>query len=218
MVQRNRYNLDSHPRGYCVIINNVHFTKKELERVGAEKDESSLKELFSNLSFKVIVKNDLKKHEMEKVAEDYGAENHAKFDAFVMIVMSHGWDGDCILGVDERATTVKNLMAEFRGTKCPSLKNKPKLFIIQTCRGGSGSPADSTSSQAVSSTSTLQDNELCDTALPADSTLPRSVFPPEADFVLAFATVPGSVSYRSQSNGTYFIQVTKYKHSLVSCC
>ncbi|KAJ7384122.1 Caspase-8 isoform X1 [Desmophyllum pertusum] len=49
--------------------------------------------------------------------------------------MSHGGDRDCILGVDGRETTVKNLMFEFRGNKCPSLKNKPKVFIIQTCRG-----------------------------------------------------------------------------------
>jgi len=42
---------------------------------------------------------------------------------------------DCILGVDGRETTVKNLMVEFQGGKCPSLMGKPKVFIIQTCRG-----------------------------------------------------------------------------------
>jgi len=144
---------------------------------------------------------------MENVAAEYGAKDHTTFDAFVMIVMSHGGDGDCILGVDGRETSLKNLMVEFQEPKCPSLKKKPKVFIIQTCRGGSGSPADNVSSQAVPSTSTQVDYELCDASLLPDSTLPRSVFPPEADFVLAFATVPGYVSYRSTTDGTYFIQV-----------
>jgi len=32
------------------------------------------------------------------------------------------------------------------------------------------------------------------------------VFPPETDFLLAFATVPGYVSFRSPTSGAFFIQ------------
>jgi len=151
---------------------------------------------------------------MENVAEKYGAQtDHSTFNAFVMIVMSHGGDGDCIMGVDGRETSVKNLMVEFQEPKCPSLKKKPKVFIIQTCRGSLDQvckkpsfPAGEVFSQAVTSTPTEEDDELYDSFLP-DSTLPRSVFPREFDFVLAFATVPGYVSYRSPKGGTFFIQV-----------
>ncbi|XP_020632853.1 caspase-1-A-like [Orbicella faveolata] len=205
-AQRNRYELEKRPRGYCVIINNVKFRNRKDDRPGAVEDERSLKQIFDDLFFTVIVKTDLTKHQMENVAAEYGAKDHTTFDAFVMIVMSHGGDGDCIMGVDGRETSVKNLMVEFQETKCPSLKKKPKVFIIQTCRGESGSPAYNVSSQAVPSTSTQVNYELCDASLLPDSTLPRSVFPAEADFVLAFATVPGYVSYRSPTDGTYFIQ------------
>ena len=209
VVQRNRYEHDKRPRGYCVIINNVNFWDSSNNRPGAEKDESSLNQIFDDLLFTVIVERDLTKHEMENVAEKYGSHtDHSTFNAFVMIVMSHGRDGDRILGVDGRETTVKDLMVEFQETKCPSLKKKPKVFIIQACRGGSSSSACNVSSRAVPSTSTQvdYDYELCDASFSPDSTLPRSVFPPEADFVLAFSTVPGYVSYRHR-NGTYFIQV-----------
>ncbi|KAJ7384116.1 hypothetical protein OS493_023440 [Desmophyllum pertusum] len=186
-----------------------------MNRPGAEADERNLKNLFKDLSFRVIVKKDLKKHEIERVAQKYGAVDHSKFDAFVFILMSHGGDRDCILGVDGRETTLKNLMFEFRGSKCPSLKNKPKVIIIQTCRG----LRDDVSKRLVFSTGNINspmamvastpaqiDNEPCDIALlPRDSTLPRSVFPQEADFVLAFATVPGYVSFRFP-DGTFFIQ------------
>ena len=86
------------------------------------------------LFFEVIIQGDLTSHELEKVAQKFGAANHKAYNAFVFIVMSHGGDRDCILGVDGRETTVKNLMCEFHEHKCPSLKHKPKAFIIQICR------------------------------------------------------------------------------------
>ena len=203
----NRYELEKCPRGYCVIINNVRFRDSADDRLGAEVDEKRLKKIFRDLFFTVIVKRDLTRDQMEEVAKKYGAKDHSRFDAFVMIVMSHGEDDDYILGVDEKCTKVKDLMVNFQETKCPSLKKKPKVFIIQTCRGGSGSSADNVSSQVVPLTSTQVDYEVCDAASSSDSTLPRSVLPPEADFVVAFATVPGYVSYRSPTDGACFIQV-----------
>ena len=210
MAQRIRYDLDRRPRGFCVIINNVNFSDKEMNRTGAEEDEKNLKQLFKDLFFRVIVERDLTKHQMENVAAKYGAKDHSTFDAFVMIVMSHGGDRDCILGVNGRETSVKNLMVEFQERKCPSLKEKPKVFIIQTCRGSlvkvckrSTFPAGNVISLAGPSASV----QACDATLSSESTLPRSVFPLEFDFVLAFATVPGYVSFRSKEHGAFFIQV-----------
>ncbi|KAJ7384125.1 Caspase-7 [Desmophyllum pertusum] len=78
-----------------------------MDRPGAEADKINLKNLFKDLSFRVIVKKDLTKHEIETVAQRYGTVDHSEFDAFVFILMSHGGDRDCILGVDGRETTVK---------------------------------------------------------------------------------------------------------------
>ena len=106
-------------------------------------------------------------------------------------------------------------MSEFRENKCLSLKHKPKVFIIQTCRGcqrgadnSMPSSANDISLQVVTTSSREQkSSQPCGTAFSTDSTLPRSVFPPEADFVLAFATAPGYVSYRDPHHGAWFIQV-----------
>ena len=193
-----------------------------MNRTGAEEDERNLKQLFKDLFFKVVVERDLTKHQMEDVAEKYGAKDHSAFDSFVMIVMSHGGDRDCILGVNGRETSVKNLMVEFQERKCPSLKEKPKVFIIQTCRGSlvkvckrSTFPAGNAILQAGASTSIQADHEPCVASRSSESTLPRRVFPREFDFVLAFATVPGYVSYRSEEHGAFFLQVRNLP--LASC-
>ena len=215
VAQQASYEMNKNPRGLCVIVNNVDFQNKDLNRPGADKDERSLQLLFKTLLFEVIIRRDLTKHELEKVAQDFGEANHEAYNAFVFIVMSHGGDRDCILGVDGRETTVKNLMSEFRENKCPSLKHKPKVFIIQTCRGyqrdadnSMPSSANDISLQVVTTSSREQkSSQPCGIAFCTDSALPRSVFPPEADFVLAFATAPGYVSYRHRLHGARFIQV-----------
>ena len=165
--------MNKDPRGLCVIVNNVNFQNRDLNRPGAVEDERSLQLLFRTLFFEVIIRRDLTSHELEKVAQKFGAANHKAYNAFVFIVMSHGGDRDCILGVDGRETTVKNLMCEFRENKCPSLKHKPKAFIIQTCRGCRdnadnliSSPAnDINLQQKVATTSQAQiSSQPCDTA------------------------------------------------------
>ena len=191
------------------------------DRTGATEDEKSLKELFTALKFTVVIRKDLNKHEIERVAETFGRKDHREFGAFVFILMSHGGDRDCILGVESRKTTVENLMVEFQARKCPSLTGKPKVFIIQTCRGlldnVSGTFTTSIGSidtQAMLSTSPMADTQFCDPPFSSDSALPRSVFPSEADFLLAFATVPGYVSFRFPESGTFFIQVRNRQTSV----
>ena len=212
--QLNRYEINRTPHGYCIIINNLKFEDERMDRHGARKDEDSLKRLFTDLKFKVVIERDLDKHEIERVAERFAKKDHREFGAFVFILMSHGGNRDCILGVQGRRTSVENLMVEFQARNCPSLKGKPKVFIIQTCRGFLDyanetfqSPVGSIQSQDVLSTSPSSDAQSTGRPFTADSTLSRSVFPTEADFLLAFATVPGFVSFRFTEFGTIFIQV-----------
>ena len=45
-------------------------------------------------------------------------------------------------------------------------------------------------------------------AMASNSTLAQSVTPPGADFLLAFATTPGYVSWRSEASGSMYIEVS----------
>ena len=158
----------------------------------------------------MIIRRNLEENQIERVAQEYGGKNHDKFVAFVLIVLSHGGYPDCIMGVDNRMTSVERLMREFQAERCPSLKGKPKIFIIQTCRGDLQCDVKRCddlvgSINADRTEFDLPDNCVCPFSL--DSSLSKSVFPRETDFLLAFATVPGYVSFRSPVYGAFFIQV-----------
>lgn len=180
-------------RGLCLIINNKNFHNAKDNREGSEIDERSLQELFEELSFTVHVKNDLNADQMRQVAEEFAKKDHSEFDAFIFIIMSHGGDKDVIYGVDGRKVQIEDLMCEFKIGRCPTLKKKPKLFFIQTCRGGLETPE--------------LPGDIVDAAFSPDSTLSRSVCPQEADFLLAFSTAPGYVALRNPQSGSRFVQV-----------
>jgi hypothetical protein len=44
-----------------------------------------------------------------------------------------------ILGVDEKEVRLMDIFKIFSPANCPGLANKPKLFFIQTCSGGTAS-------------------------------------------------------------------------------
>lgn len=187
------------PRGLCLIINNLEFQKESLNRHGGEYDEEMLSDLFSKLSFEVHVKNDLKYNEILDTAEEFASRDHSEYDAFVMIVMSHGADGDAIYGVrGKHKVKVEDLMVEFKINQCPSLAGKPKIFIFQACRGS----LDKREAPVSDRSGYMAD------VMASDSTLALSVTPPEADFLLAFATTPGYVSWRSETSGSVYIKVS----------
>ena len=101
--QLNRYEINRTPHGYCIIINNLKFEDKNVpDRHEAKIDEDSLKKLFTDLKFKVVIERDLDKHEIERVAERFAKKDHREFGAFVFIIMSHGGNRDCIMGVQGR--------------------------------------------------------------------------------------------------------------------
>ena len=54
------------------------------------------------------------------MAEKYAKKDHRDFGAFFFILMSHGGNRDCILGVQGRKTSVENLM------ELPLTKRKTK--------------------------------------------------------------------------------------------
>lgn len=180
--------MTSRPRGKCIIINNVNFHGYAANRYGADVDEEALRKLFEELSFTVDIRKDLSSYRMWNVAHEIAAEDHSKFDALFFVVMSHGYHGDTILGVDGCVINIQNLMSAFKPIHCPTLENKPKAFIVQACRG-----------EYTESTAPMR-----------DSTLASGTSPQEADFLLAFAAAPGYSSCRLHS-GSLFIQVSNYK-------
>ncbi|KAL0194327.1 hypothetical protein M9458_012623, partial [Cirrhinus mrigala] len=112
-------------------------------------------------------------------------------DCFVCCVMSHGNETG-VEGCDERMCPLNDITSPFDGVNCPALIGKPKVFIIQACRGPK-----------------MQTKVLVtDGAGPSCIQTPGSVsysIPNDSDFLIALSTVEGYVSIRDEFSGSWFI-------------
>jgi len=190
------------PRGICLVINNFNFSGEE-ERQGSKSDEEAIARLFNELHFIVEIRQNLGGLEIQKVAQEMAARDHSNYGAFVLCVMSHGDRKDVIYGVDNRKAGMEDLMSEFTPTNCPTLENKPKLFFIQACRGNK---SDRRMNRLTESTENIAEDGI-QTMNSPDADLANGLSAREADFLLAFATVPGYKAWRSKQAGSWFIQV-----------
>ena len=112
---------------------NFNNPKKFLKLDGGNEDAEALKNLFENLQFTVEVCPDLNAHYMREKVEEYSQKPHK--GAFVLIILSHGGEGDVVYGTDTGEVKVHELQEYFHTTSCPSLAGVPKVFLIDACRG-----------------------------------------------------------------------------------
>lgn len=185
------YRMDRKHRGYCVVINNQNFTSLS-EREGTDKDAECLKDVFQWLGFSVDMWVDVTKKCLDEVLQKYKSlPDHANGDCFVFCVLTHGQFG-AVYSSDEALIPIREIMSHFTAQQCPGLANKPKLFFIQACQGEEIQPSASIEADAVNP-------ELTQPPL-------RDSVPVEADFLLGLATVPGYVSFRHKTEGSWYIQ------------
>ena len=138
--------------------------------------------------------------------------DYKEHDAFVCCILTHGNFGT-LAGIDGSYVEITDMLAFFTGENCPDLRGKPKLFFIQACQGNK--------EQKVYDADTESDAG-CGIGEAVKGTLPN-----DADFLLSYATVPGYVSYRSKTKGSWFISTlvdvlnTHYKNedlmSILTC-
>ncbi|XP_072902495.1 caspase-3-like isoform X3 [Hemitrygon akajei] len=183
------YKMDSSPLGFCLILNNKNFDGINYkERNGTDSDAEKLEKVFKWLGFNVYRYNNLTVDEMLERLEELRKSNHDKMDCFVCCILSHG-EKDVVMGIDGKHLQITNLRNLFSGSQCPSLLEKPKIFIIQACQGRNPQKP----CFIVSSNSDLETDAF-----------PQSI-PEDRDFLIAMSTIPNCFSYRT-SKGSWFIQ------------
>ena len=127
------YRMKSKPRGIGVIINNRVFTCDMPMRNGTDKDAVALERLFTFLGFYTNRYDNLKATEMECKLKEVAGLNHQEYDCLMVAILTHGKQGK-LYGTD-RTTPIAPLINLFDGNHCPTLVGKPKIFVIQACRG-----------------------------------------------------------------------------------
>ncbi|CAL8375607.1 unnamed protein product [Gadus morhua 'NCC'] len=201
----------------ALLITNVHFDK-ENDRDGAEKDEQDMSKLLISLGYNVEKHRDLSGAEMDEAVKRFSKDPRlAATDSVFVVIMSHGVKG-AILGVHHCEGVpdqfpIDNIYKHLDSARCPKLLNKPKVIIIQACRGvddGSAIVCDGPGS-VPEQAPVVQ----VDAALPphladeVDADIEEDAIHmvhKEKDMVSLLSCTADTVSYRHSRQGSFLIQ------------
>eukprot|EP01047_Picozoa_sp_COSAG01_P052704 COSAG01_NODE_5569_length_4176_cov_7.015943_1_plen_522_part_00 len=106
-------------------------------RPGGRRDRERLETLLGKLGFRVVsvVDQPASAIQAELLAAEQSAEHG---DNFLCVLMAHGAGGQdtYIVAADgERIYLSDDVFSRFKGSRCPGLRGKPKVFLINACRG-----------------------------------------------------------------------------------
>nr|ARI72010.1 caspase 1 [Paralichthys olivaceus] len=196
----------------ALLITNIKFKLDKLVRHGAEKDELNTEKLLTDLGYEVVKHTNLTAKAIDDAVIKFS--KHPKLretDSVMVVIMSHGKRGT-ILGVDWKPRTDDEEMDEFSidniykhlgSENCPALLNKPKILIIQACRG------EQRGHVLVS-----DDPAVCDDDDKEDC---LRIAHKEKDFISLLSCTPDTVSYRNLNLGSYLILFIVDVFNTVAC-
>ncbi|XP_065934127.1 caspase-6-like [Magallana gigas] len=213
------YSMRRKRRGLVYLINNELFDALP-RRYGTEFDRDDLTKLFTDLHFEVIVENNLTAEEIRKKTESISKCDKIKnSDCFIFIILTHG-DEKGVCGIDGESVPVSTLTEMFEPHNCPEMNEKPKVFLIQCCQlssslsvvlkhkkqmvcssggpGGSGSHGDGGGDHVDRLNASDGGREL---SISATQTVHS-----KCDFLVAYSTPEGSLSWKKRDAGSWFMQ------------
>ncbi|ELU00968.1 hypothetical protein CAPTEDRAFT_194348 [Capitella teleta] len=130
------YRMDRNPRGPALIVN-VKKIKDRKTRDGTDVDRDNLIKLWDQLHFRTKALNDedgLEAEEIKQHIKTFVDGVQAEDQACILCLLSHG-NNFSILGTDNNEVLIDDIKKTFDENK--HLEGKPKIIIIQSCRGRS---------------------------------------------------------------------------------
>ncbi|XP_054875862.1 caspase-6-like [Poeciliopsis prolifica] len=191
------YKMTRKRRGLALIFNQESFFwhLRLNPRNGTNADRQNLERRLLELNFDVrSYDNYTQVNVLEKIHEA-AKDDHSDADCFLLAFLSHGED-DHVYAYDGKIS-LKTITDMFRGDKCQSLVGKPKIFVVQACRGEQHeigvTPCDVVDS----------DMEINETVVDACAV---QTLPAGADFIMCYSVAEGYYSHREVINGSWYIQ------------
>ena len=214
------YNMNHARRGIALVINIRTYepnTFKLDERKRSEQDVVNLKKTLEYLEFDLKLHENLTANKIREEIQKIAEIDHTASDCFLCVVMSHG-DDDKIFASDSEEISFEKIMKPIKD--CETLKNKPKLFFFQACRGDKEMEAKSERSDSRVSTKSGHepDNKEVKTSLkmhapkqitkqePNSEPQPRTDIKTEADLLVYYSTITDHRSYGNVAEETIFIK------------
>ncbi|XP_029915897.1 caspase-6 isoform X2 [Myripristis murdjan] len=191
------YKMDNKRRGLALIFNQEYFFWRlgMNTRHGTNADRSNLERRFQDLNFEVHTYDNLKQEEILSKISQAAEVNHTDADCFVCVFLSHG-ENDYVYAHDGKIK-IQTITSLFKGDKCRSLVGKPKIFILQACRGDKHD-------EPVTAMDVV-DSEVHTNQVVVDAGVVHTL-PAGADFIMCYSVAEGYYSHRETINGSWYIQ------------
>ncbi|CAH0596894.1 unnamed protein product [Chrysodeixis includens] len=176
----------------ALIIFNQETIDGHLPRLGTEKDLESLQKTFGNLGFEVDPHTDLTKDEIFKKLQEFTERDFTDYGCVAVAVMTHGSNNGLLRAKDQQYSEIE-IINMFKDYSKPTLVTKPKVIIIQACRGSKIMPG-----VPVFRSGKIQKD--------LDKDVEPYILPVESDLLILHSSYVGSPSHRNELHGTWFIQ------------
>ncbi|XP_065384993.1 caspase-12 isoform X1 [Macaca fascicularis] len=181
-----------------------------LNRNGSELDLLGMQDLLENLGYSVVIEENLTAQEMETALRQFAARpEHQSSDSTFLVFMSHGilngicgtehWDQEPDVLHDDTIFEI------FNNRNCRSLRDKPKVIIMQACRGSGAGIVWFTTDSGKASADTH--GQLLQSSICNDAVTKAHV---EKDFIAFKSSTPHNVSWRHEISGSVFISQIIY--------
>lgn len=141
-----------------VIIGNEKFDKPNLHNLdGIDIDVEKMKTFLSTYGIHCNEERNIKAEEMTSTLERLKrGRDFSKYSGLIVTILTHGGEGNILYGRDGKFVYLQKLADIFNSVECKGLKDKPKIFITNACRGRK---QDSAMSQGRRKSSSLRDSK-----------------------------------------------------------
>lgn len=205
------YKMSSSKRGICLIVNNILFDLEMFpKRKGSDMDAFRFKEIFKQLGFCVESKRNLTAEKMKAAFKQVAARCITKHDCLVVILLSHGTESG-IYGTDGLEVDMNDILTYFDNKRCKQMMGKPKVFIVQACRGRMADYGvrdtqtffSQPESQTFTQASQLTQVNLDSPKISRWTEVDKNYHPTRTDMLLCFSCHRGYVSTRNEDEGSW---------------
>ncbi|KAI3420785.1 Ced-3p [Globodera pallida] len=204
------YQNFSSPRGLAIVINNHKFLDNH-KRIGTNVDRENVTNLLQQLDYTVHNYDDLTAEQMLVTMRRFARLSHDRSDSTFVVVLSHG-EENVLYGVDTNPVDVNEFYETLSAKNCPALAGKPKIFVVQSCRGGRVDNGTYVDERRRGHTTTNpranrgRSRDVSPRTNRRDGSADQRLFPTNADRLIAYSALPKHASMREHRKGSWFIQ------------